>query len=184
LLIDFFGGHPAAEVSGDGEVDTTAWVAGGHHVLVIEELGGELWDGEGAVLLGATGGEWGKAADEEVETWEWNKVDSELTEIGVELTRETKGAGGAGHNHGDKVVEITIGWGGQLEGTEADIVKGFVIDAENFIGGLDELVDGKGAVVGLDDGIRNLGGWDDGVGGKDTVGIFFTKLVEKKSSKT
>jgi hypothetical protein len=91
-----------------------------------------------------------------VKTWEWNKVHSELTKIGVKLTWETKSAGSSGHNHGNEVVKITIGWGGELEGTEADIVKGFVIDAENFIGGLDELVDREGAVVGLDDGIRNL----------------------------
>jgi hypothetical protein len=147
-------------------------------------LGGEFWNSEGTVLLGTTGGEWSKAADEEVETWEWNKVDSKLTKIGVELTWETKGAGSSGHNHGNEVVKITIGWGGELEGTEADIVKGFVINAENFIGGFDKLVDGEGAVVWFDDGIRNLWRWDDGVGGEDTIWVFFTELVEKKGTKT
>lgn len=90
LFIDFFRGHTATEVSGNGEVNATAWVAGSHHVLVVEELGGKFWDGKSAVLLGTTGGKWSEANDEEVKTWEWNKVDSELTKISVKLTWETK----------------------------------------------------------------------------------------------
>jgi hypothetical protein len=170
-------------VSRDGEVHTPTWIASGHHVLVVEELGGELWDGKSTVLLAAAGGEWSEAADEEVETWEWNKVDSELPEVGVELTWEPEGAGGAAHDHGDEVVKVAIGWGGELEGPEADVVEGFVIDAEDLIGGLDELVDGEGAVVWLDDGIRNLWRWDDGVGGEDTIWVLFTELVEEEGTK-
>jgi hypothetical protein len=40
------------------------------------------------------------------------------------------------------MVEITISWGSELEGTEADIVKGFVIDDHDLIGVFDELMDG------------------------------------------
>jgi hypothetical protein len=39
------------------------------------------------------------------------------------------------------MVKITIGWGGKLKGSEADIIKSFVINAHNFIGVLDELMD-------------------------------------------
>jgi len=31
------------------------------------------------------------------------------------------------------MVKITVGWGGELEGSEADIIKGFVIDNLDFI---------------------------------------------------
>ena len=184
LLVDLFRGHAATEVGGDGEVDTPPWVASGHHVLVVEELAGELWDGKSTVLLAATGSEWSEAADEEVETWEWDKVDSQLPEVRVELTWEAEGAGGAAHDHGDEVVEVAIGWGGELEGPEADIVESLVIDAEDLISGLDELVDGEGAVVWLDDGVRNLWRWDDGVGGEDTIWVLFTELVEEEGTKT
>jgi len=39
------------------------------------------------------------------------------------------------------MVKITIGWGGKLEGSEADIIEGFVINAHNLIGILDKLMD-------------------------------------------
>jgi hypothetical protein len=49
-----------------------------------------------AVLLGAAGGQWGEASHEEVETREWNQVDSELSEVRVELTWEAEAAGDTG----------------------------------------------------------------------------------------
>ena len=58
------------------------------------------------------------------------------------------------------MVEISVGGGGQFEGPEADVVEGFVVDGECFVGVLDELMDGEGGVVGLDDSVRDLGGGD------------------------
>jgi len=40
------------------------------------------------------------------------------------------------------MVQVTIGGGGQLQGSEADIIKGFIIDDHGFIGVFDQLVDG------------------------------------------
>ena len=97
------------------------WVAGGHHVLGVEHLLGELGDGEGAVLLGAAGGEWGEAGHEEVETGEGDHVDGQLAEISVQLTGEAQAGGDAGHGGGDQVVKITVGWGGELQGTEVKL---------------------------------------------------------------
>jgi len=77
------------------------------------------------------------------------------------LTGESEAAGDSGHGGGDEMVQITIGGGGELKGSEADIVEGFVIDDHAFVGVFDQLMDGKGGVVGFNDGIRNLGGRDD-----------------------
>ena len=55
------------------------------------------------------------------------------------------------------MVQISVGGGGELEGTEADVVQGLVVDAVGLVGVLDELVDGEGGVVGLDDGVGHLG---------------------------
>lgn len=54
------------------------------------------------------------------------------------------------------MVEITVSGGGELEGSEADIVESLVVDAERLIGILNQLVDREGGVVRLNDGIRNL----------------------------
>merc|ERR1712046_244502 len=97
-----------------------------------------------------------------METGERNQVHSELSQVGVELTGETEAAGDTGESGGNEMVEITVGGGGELEGTEADIVESLVINAHNLIGVLDKLMHGKGGVVRLDDGIGPLGGRHDG----------------------
>ena len=58
-----------------------------------------------------------------METGEGNHVHGQLAEIRVELARETEGDGDAGHDGGDKVVEVTIGGVVELEGPHADVVK-------------------------------------------------------------
>jgi len=76
-----------------------------------------------------------------MESWEWDQVNSELSEIGVELSWESEAASNTGESSGDEMVKITVGWGSELKGSEADIIKGLVINAHNFIGVLDELMD-------------------------------------------
>ena len=76
-----------------------------------------------------------------MESWEWDQVNSKLSEIGVKLTWESKAAGNTGESGRNEMVKITIGWGGELEGSEADIIKSFVINAHNLIGVFDELMD-------------------------------------------
>jgi hypothetical protein len=39
------------------------------------------------------------------------------------------------------MVEITVGWGGELEGSETDIVKSFVINTHDFISVFNQLMD-------------------------------------------
>ena len=47
-------------------------ITGGHHVLGVEHLLGELGDGEGSVLLGATGSKRSETGHKEVKSWEGN----------------------------------------------------------------------------------------------------------------
>ena len=88
LLIDLLHGHAASEHSSHGQVSAVSGIAGSHHVLGIEHLGGELGDSESSVLLGTSAGERSESGDEEVETREGNHVDSEFPEISVQLSGE------------------------------------------------------------------------------------------------
>jgi hypothetical protein len=88
-----------------------------------------------------------------METWERNKVDSKLPEIRVELTWESETASNTRDGSRYEMVKISVGWGGELEGSEADIIKSLVVNDHNFIGVLDELMDREGSVVRLNDSV-------------------------------
>ena len=91
-----------------------------------------------------------------MESWERYQVGGELSEIGVKLTWESEAAGDSGDSSGDEVVKVTIGRGGELKGSEADIVEGFVINNLDLIGILDQLVDRECAVVWLNDSVGHF----------------------------
>ena len=184
LLVDLLGGHASTEEAGTGEVAAVTGVGGTHHVLSVEHLLGKLGDGKSTVLLGTSGGKGSKTHHEEVKTGEWHHVHGKLAKIAVELTRETKGRSGTTDSGRNQMVKITVGRGGKLQGTEADIVKGLVIKGEALIRVLHKLVNRKGAVIRLHDGIRHLGGRDDGESGHDTIGVLLTDLGDQKCTHT
>ena len=98
-------------------------ITGCHHVLGIKHLLGQLWNGQGSVLLAATGGQGGESGHEEVEPGEGDHVDGQFPEISIELTGEPEAGGHTGHGQGDKMVQVTIGGGGKLQGSKNIIIK-------------------------------------------------------------
>jgi hypothetical protein len=74
------------------------------------------------------------------------------------------------------MVKITICWGGELKGSEADIVKSLVIESETLISILNKLMDRKGTVIWLHDGIGHLRGRNDGVCRHNSVRVFLSDL--------
>ena len=48
-------------------------------------------------------------------------VDSEFTEIGIQLTWESETSCNARHGGRDQMVQITIGWGSEFEGTKIEV---------------------------------------------------------------
>jgi len=182
LFIDFFGGHSSSEESGSGKISSVSGVSSAHHVFGVEHLLGKFGDSEGSVLLGSSGGKGGESDHEEVESGEGDEVDGEFSQVRVKLTGESEAGGDSGHGSGDEVVKITIGGGGELKGSEADIVKGFVIDDEDHIGVFDQLMDRQGGVVGFNDGVGHFGGGDDRESFHDSVGVFFSHFGDKEGS--
>lgn len=122
------------QVSGASEVAAVSEIGSSHHVLWIVHLLGQLVDGNGTERVGASGGERSESDHEEMETWEWNHVDSELAKIGVELTWETQAGGDTGHDSGNEMVQVAVRWGAELQGTHANIVQSLVIDTESLVG--------------------------------------------------
>jgi hypothetical protein len=55
------------------------------------------------------------------------------------------------------MVQVTIGWGGELKGSEADIIKSFVINAHDLVGIFYKLMYGEGSIVWLNDSVGDLG---------------------------
>ena len=119
-----------------------------------------------------------------MESGEGDQVDSQLSEIRVELTGESKAAGDSGHGGGDEMVEISVSGGGELEGSEADIVESFVVNDHALVGVFDQLMDGESSVVGLNDSVGHLGRGDDGEGLHDSVGILLSDLGDEEGSHT
>ena len=70
-----------------------ARIAGSHHVLGVEHLLREFRHSQCPVLLTSSGGQGRKSRHEEVETRERHHVDSQFTEIGIELTGESETGG-------------------------------------------------------------------------------------------
>jgi hypothetical protein len=135
-----------------------------------------------------------------METREWNHVDSELTEIRVKLTWESQTSGDTRHDGRDEVVEISIGWVGELQSTDADVVQSLyilvsrefmgnqkgrtnlVINTESLIRVLDKLMNGESSIIWLDNGIGNLWTGNNGERSHHSVGEFFTDLRDEKST--
>jgi len=108
---------------GASEVATIPEVSSSHHVLGVEHLLGQLGDGNSTERVCTTAGQRCESYHEEVETRERNHVDSQLPEIGVELTRESQASSYTRHDCGDEVVQVTVRWVVELKSAHADVVE-------------------------------------------------------------
>ncbi|TRY63449.1 hypothetical protein TCAL_16600 [Tigriopus californicus] len=119
-----------------------------------------------------------------MQTRERHHVDGQFAKISVQLTGETKTSGDTGHGQGHEMVQVTVGGGGELQCAEADVVQSLVIDTKGLVGILDELMYGKGGIVGFHHGVRHLGGRNNGVGVHDAIGVLFADLRDEQCAQT
>merc|ERR1712166_1671084 len=120
---------------------TMTRISSAHHVLGIEHLLCQFWHSECTVLLRATRGERREADHEEMQTREWDQIDSELTQVTVQLTREAKASCHATHGCTEEMVQISVSWSSQLQCAETDVVESLVVKKHAFIGILDQLME-------------------------------------------
>ena len=78
------------------------------------------------------------------------------------------------------MVKIAVGGCGQLQGAEANIIKGFIINAEGLICVFHELVNGESGVVGFHHSVGHLGGRHDAEGVHDAVRVLLTDLADEQ----
>jgi len=140
-------------------------------------LRNELWNRNSSVVSSLSGSKRSESNQEEVETRERNEIDGQLSKIRVELSRESEAACNSTHNGRDQMIQVSICGGCEFEGSETDIVEGFVINAHDFVSVFDQLVDGEGSIIGFNDGIRDFRGWDHRKRAHHSIGVFFTDFA-------
>mmetsp|Transcript_28777 Transcript_28777/g.65208 ORF Transcript_28777/g.65208 Transcript_28777/m.65208 type:complete len:282 (+) Transcript_28777:230-1075(+) len=180
LLINFLGRHTTTEHSSTCQVAPVSGISSAHHVLSVKHLLRKLGNCKCTVLLRSTAGERSKSNHEKVKTWEGNNVHSKLSQIRVELARETERTSNSRHHSRNQMVQVSKCRRRQLQSSEANIVQGLIVDAEALVGVLNKLMDREGSVVGLDDSIRHLRRRHDGEGEHDTIRVLFTDLGNEK----
>ena len=80
------------------------------------------------------------------------------------------------------MVQIPVGWVGQLQRAEADVVESLVVNAEGLVSVLDKLVHRERGVVRLHHSVRHLGARDDAVRVHDAVGKLLPDLGNQESA--
>ena len=91
-----------------------------------------------------------------MKTGKWNHIDGQFAEISIQLTWEPEASCNPRHGGRDKMVQVAICGCCQLECAEADVIEGFVVNAEGLISVLNQLVDRESSIVGFNNCVRYL----------------------------
>jgi hypothetical protein len=183
--LGFDGGDSGVDVLGDnvstvhqatGHVFSVSWVAFGHHGSGLESGVGDLGDGKLLVVSFFGGDHWGVGRKHKVNSWVWDQVSLELGNIDVEGSVKSEGSGQTGNDLGYQSVKVGVCWALNIERSAADVVDRFVVKHDGNVGVLEKGVGGKNAIVWLNNGGGNLGGWVDA---ESQFG--FTSVVNGKS---
>jgi len=133
-------------------------------------------------LLG--GDDWSIRRKHEMDSGVWHQVGLELSDIDVKGTIESEGSGQRGDNLGNESVQVGVGWSLDVEVSSADIIHGFVVDHDGDIGVLKEGVGGEHGVVWLNNGGRDLRGWEDGESELGFLTIIDGESLEEERSES
>ena len=119
-----------------------------------------------------------------MDSWVWNQVRLELSNIDVKGTVESEGGSQGGDNLGNESVQVGVGWSLNVEVSSADIVDSLVIKNDSDIGMLKKGVSGQHGVVWLNNSGGDLWGWVDGETKLGFLTVINGKSLEEKGSES
>jgi phosphoribosylformylglycinamidine (FGAM) synthase-like amidotransferase family enzyme len=160
------------------------WVTLGEHVGWFEHSVGDLSDGKLLVVSLLSRDDRSIRGKHEVNSWVWDKIGLELSNIDVKSTIETKGSSKRRNNLTNKSVKIGVSWSLNIKGSSAHIVKGLVIQTESTVSVLKKGMGRKYVVVWLDDGSSDLWSRGDSEGKLRLSTIVNGKSLKKKRTKS
>jgi hypothetical protein len=163
---------------------TMTWVTLGEHVGWFEHSVGDLSDGKLLVVSLLSRDDRSIRGKHEVNSWVWDKIGLELSNIDVKSTIETKGSSKRRNNLTNKSVKIGVSWSLNIKRSSAHIVKGLVIQTESTVSVLKKGMGRKYVVVWLDDGSSDLWGRGDSEGKLRLSTIVNGKSLKKKRTKS
>jgi len=163
---------------------TVTWVTLGKHVGWLEHSVGDLSNGKLLVVSLLSRDDRSIRGKHEVNSWVWDKIGLELSNIDVKGTIETKGSSKRRNNLTNKSVKIGVGWSFNIKGSSAHIIEGLVIQTESTVSVLEKGMGRKYVVVWLDDGSRDLGSRGDSEGKLGLSTVVNRQSLEKKRAKS
>jgi hypothetical protein len=119
-----------------------------------------------------------------MDSWVWDQVSLEFSDINIEGSIESEGGGQGGDNLGNESVQVGVGWSLDIEVSSADVVNGFVINHDSNIGMFEEGVSGENGVVWFDNGGGDLWGWVDGETKLGFLTVIDGKSLEEEGSES
>jgi hypothetical protein len=165
-------------------VFSVSWIALSHHGGWLERRVSDLGDGELLVISFLGGDNWGIGRKHEMDSWIWDQVSLEFSDIDVKGTIESEGSGKGGDNLGNESVQVGVGWSLDIEISSADIINGFVINHNSDISVLKEGMSGEDGVVWLNNSGGDLWGWVDGESELGFLTVIDGKSLEEERSET
>jgi len=119
-----------------------------------------------------------------MDSWIWDQVSLELSDIDVKGTIESEGGSKGGDNLRDESVEVGVSGSLNVEGSSTDIVDGFVVKHDSDIGVLKKRMGGQDGVVWLNNSGGDLWGWVDGETELGLLTVIDGESLEEEGTET
>ena len=159
-----------------------SWISSAHHILCIKHLLSKLRNCKRSILLRASWCQRSKSNHEEMQTRERNQINSQFSQIRIQLTWESQTTSNSRHSSWYKMVQISVSRSCELKSSKANIVKSLVINNHAQICIFNQLMDRKSSIIRLNNCIRYLRRWHDWKSLHYSIRIFLSYFRNKQSS--